>query len=344
MDTVVHKGLHRSIQKRASLFSDLEPITLHELWGLSEVQFVDSMVDDGVLDPPQYWSSPRSQATVGLWQFSGKGLAPGAAIQETTLFTLVDDVVGELVFRVYNKAAPEMHMAFTVNLNVTRTGASPSARLFYFEAAVTSIAERKVLAECRLWDAETGTQLLVARGTFAFIPLAKHLAMTKSHAASAAAPLPPQHVSISTLASLPAADLSALDQLMNFLPPGRVTHTAGHMDASARRIILRMRFGERVVGPPTYVHGGVLGTVLANASQLLIAKTTGLGADLVDASVRDINYHRGLPADSTDTFIEAHVETANEDQIVALAKIMRGAHLHTSLRTTFALRQMPVKL
>ncbi|KAJ2710178.1 hypothetical protein H4R19_003876, partial [Coemansia spiralis] len=327
---------------RISSMSDLESVELHADWGQNKAQFVQSVVRAGVLAQPTYWYSAAGRAWVGVWHFTGKDLAPSDPIQETTLFTLADDVTGETAFRVYNTTADELQMGVTMNLDIAKDGVSPTARLLYFESVVVAIADCKVVVECRIWDGETDIQLMTVRATYSFFPLADYARRVKK--AHRGVPPPPLQASAPVPSGLPEGDLRPLDRAMSFIPSGHFTHKTGAVDEQARSLALMLDFGSNISGPPGYVHGGIIGTVLANASQLLLAKSTGLGAHIVNAPARKVSYLRGLPAEAKDAVIEARVDSADRSRIVILARLLRQGIEHTTLTTTYTLAPSASKL
>ncbi|KAJ2161068.1 hypothetical protein GGF46_001739 [Coemansia sp. RSA 552] len=345
VNTAASLALHGDIKQQIDSFGDLVPVEFHGLWGHLEAQFLEGrMVQRGVIDTPVYWFSPASRSCIGFWKFRDGVLPDNQPVQETTLLTLMDDVTGELAYRSFvAEAKNEQYIGFTVNLNISRKAASPRARWFYFQATAVTVAGRKVTIECPLFDAHTGKVLLVARAVFVFMPLARN-AKRLDISDDATDPLAPLHLDSTDAQELSAVDLHSLGQVMNFLPHGAVTHKAGLASAKEKRLAVRLDFGEGLSGPPIYVHGGVLGTVLYNASLLLLEKTAGPRAALATASVRDINYHRGVPLECEDVLIDAVVESADSQQVTIWAKLIRGPRLHTTLRTTFALPQTSSKL
>ncbi|KAJ2769621.1 hypothetical protein IWQ57_003027 [Coemansia nantahalensis] len=336
------EGLHSRIQQRVGRIPTLEEVDFHEDWGHDKMQFVESMVSSGVLACPAYWQSPDSRVCVGLWHFTGKDLAPADPIQATTLLTLADDVTGELSLRMFNSTAKEIHMGLTASLEIAQTAVLPVARRLYFEAAIVEVLERKVVVECPIWDGETGVHLVTVKSTYAFIPLTSF--MQRSKKTRNTSPPPTPHTSAPLPHGLPEDDLQSLDRAMSFLPLGRLEHKAGAVDEQAQSLVLVLDFGVRLSGPPLYVHGGIISTVLANASQLLFARSTGLGARVVASSTRRVRFLRGLPGESKDTVIEARVKSADRSQVVIEARLLRQGVAYTTLTTTYALAPIPSKL
>ncbi|KAJ2572183.1 hypothetical protein GGH19_004771 [Coemansia sp. RSA 1807] len=117
-----------------------------------------------------------------------------------------------------------------------------------------------------------------------------------------------------------------------------------HMDKHTNTLVVGLDFGPNISGPPIYVHGGILATVLYNASALLFAKTTKVEDGLINASVRDVNYYKGVPLECQNTVIEARVETQDEKHVVVFAKLVQGSHVFTTLKTTFTLQSPHSKL
>ncbi|KAJ1731203.1 hypothetical protein LPJ61_002651 [Coemansia biformis] len=344
----MREKLHGHIQRRLGRFTDLEEVEFHEFWGHSESHFMEDTINTGVLAMPTYWYSPQARCCAGLWQFTGKNLAPEDPIQETMLFTLADDVTGDLGFRAFHETVKEAHVGVTVKLDITRAGASPRGRLFYFEATAVSIVGRKLVVECPLWDADTGEQLITVKATHVFVRVDDYGRLSSAKKKRASAPPAPTSTpaltSVPVLTSLPQSDLRALNRVFNFFSPGRVEHTAGSIDEQAQRLELQLGFGSHLCGPPMYVHGGVLGTVLANASQLLLTKVAGLGPHAVVASAREVNYHRAIPEECKSATVEARIESADRSQVVVFSQILFSGRLSTILKTTFTLVQMPSKL
>ncbi|KAJ2326869.1 hypothetical protein IWW51_002053 [Coemansia sp. RSA 2702] len=342
-------GLHAAIQNRIDAFQDLTPVEFHGLWGHSNAQFLEGrMVGAGVIDVPSYWYSPSSRSCLGFWKFTGQSL-DNDAVQETTLFTLIDDVMGELAYRVFiGTTKGKEHIGFTVNLNIKKADMAPNARRFFFEATAESVTERKVAIKCPLYDAMTGKLLLVARAVFVFTPIANIAKQTNVEDANSDRDHSPGSsdvvLSLPSARSLAADELYQLGQVMNFLPHGTINHTRGSISVDDKRLVVSLDFGKNISGPPIYVHGGILGTVLFNASALLFTKHTGISATLVDAAERDINYHRGVPLECQNAAIEATVESSGNDKVVVFATLMRNKHVYTTLKTIFTLPQSSSKL
>ncbi|KAJ2355668.1 hypothetical protein GGF43_002548, partial [Coemansia sp. RSA 2618] len=327
---------HPTIQKRINAFSDLIPIEFHAQWGHSDAQFIEGrMVQTGIIDTPRYWFSPAKRSHLGFWEFISSFDGP---IQEPTLFTLIDDVTGELAYRAFlgSVGKKDGYIGFTVNLNITRFAAMPRARTFYFEATATRVSGRKVLIECPLYDAESSVLLMVARAVFVFMPLAD--IANKISAPSGDHALEPR-LDAPDACEIAISELHQLGQVMNFLPHGVIVHTGGLFSAGDARLLVSLDFGTNISGPPIYVHGGVLATVLYNASALLLAKTTGVNDSLADPAERDINYLKGVPLECQNAVIEAVVEATDSNRVVIFAKLMHDKHTYTTLKTTFALPQ-----
>ncbi|KAJ1988938.1 hypothetical protein GGI04_006061, partial [Coemansia thaxteri] len=299
------------------------------------------MIDHGAIDPPSYWCSLSGRTQVGLWRFNATRLPSlDAPVEETALFTLLDDATAELAARIalaHNTL--DNPVGFTANLNITKTGASPTARLFYYEASMTQSSSRKIVIECPLFDAETGVCLMVARGVFVFMEfdtLTKQLRNT-TNSLDDAVDTRPTPIALHDGCELDGADLYGLSQVMNFLPHGTVQHSGGLLSRTKRLVLVQLDFGHSLSGPPIYVHGGVLGTVLYNVSALLFSKIMDVPADAANAATRDINYHKGVPLEFKACTIEARIESSGASQTVVVAKLAQGKQVYTSLKTTFIL-------
>ncbi|KAJ2087936.1 hypothetical protein IW138_004634 [Coemansia sp. RSA 986] len=266
-------------------------------------------------------------------------LPQSEAVQETTLLSLLDDVTAELATRLVAILNDnQFHLGFTVNLNIARTGSSPSARQFYFDAHAIKLTKRKATVECPLYDAESGKQLLLARATFVFIPLNDVAAKLKSKhdkEYGTVRNLPMPLLDESDAQALDASDLHGLSQVMNILPHGLVNHKAGLFSASKRRVVALVDFRDNLNGPPNHVHGGILATVLYNVSELLLSKATGISKRSSFASVRDINYRNGVTSESKDIAVDAIVEDVSANKVVVMAKLTHGPKICTTLKTTF---------
>ncbi|KAJ2245679.1 hypothetical protein GGH97_002754 [Coemansia sp. RSA 475] len=331
--------LHPTLQTRFASLPDLVPIEFHALWGHSTAQFLEGrMLQPLILHPPQYTLSIPSRTLAGLWTFSPK---LSTFVQETTLLTMIDDVTGELAYHVYLATQTDnKHIGFTVNLRVDKHANVDVAKEFYFEARAVDVEGRKVCIECRVFDARVGCLLMTARAMFVFMSFAQVSKKSKdtqsvSHAV---------HVQIPGSCSIGTAELRSLDRVMNFLPPDTVTHSRGFINTHAQTLVVGLDFGPNISGPPIYVHGGILATVLYNASALLFAKTTKVEDGLINASVRDVNYYKGVPLECQNTVIEARVETQDEKHVVVFAKLVQGSHVFTTLKTTFTLQSPHSKL
>ncbi|KAJ2450803.1 hypothetical protein GGF42_004404 [Coemansia sp. RSA 2424] len=342
------RPIHDSIQCKLDAFGDLMPVSLHALWGQSTDSFIQNrMVRDGAIEPPSYWHSPSTQSHVGFWIFNlSKPPTHTSFVEETALFTLMDDVTAELATRLILIASKlDRPQGFTVNLNIARTGPWPSARRFYFEASAVSISERKITVECPLFDADTGAQLMVARAIFVFMSSSGHSKLVQAPSSpSAASSLHVPLIDTPGACELSNADLYELSQVMSILPHGTIHHYKGFTSMSSSRLVVLLEFGPCLNGPPVFVHGGILGTVLDNASALLLGKVAGKASSATAAVTRDINYRRGVPMECKDCAIDACVESAGTNTVVIFAKLMRGEQVHTTLKTTFTLSGPASKL
>ncbi|KAI7829225.1 hypothetical protein BX661DRAFT_224202 [Kickxella alabastrina] len=235
------------------------------------------IVDDRIIDPPDYYFSLSTRQTIGFWAFNTSDKLPSTeSAQETTLFTLLDDVTADLALRlVFISANAKDFIAFTMSLNVTRKGSSPAVKLFYFENQIIKISERIIVIECPLYDAETAKLVLVAQ------------------------------IDTPDVQTLSSTDLRGL----------------------------------------VFIHGGVLATVLNNASTLLLTKVAGIDIAHVNTVARDVRYLKGIYLNSKGVVIDAVVEEANDkDELVIFPKLMKGADVHTTLRITFTLPKPDSKL
>ncbi|KAJ1890122.1 hypothetical protein LPJ66_007661 [Kickxella alabastrina] len=292
------------------------------------------IVDDRIIDPPDYYFSPSARQMIGFWAFNTSDKLPSTdPVQETTLFTLLDDVTAGLALRlVFMSANANNFIAFTMGLNVIRKGSSPAARLFYFENQIIKISERIIIIECPLYNAETA-KLLLVQVEMAGLP---GYDVTDSQLLQIDTP------DVQTLSS---TDLCGLSKVMNFLSHGSIWHRAGFLSISQRRMVVMLDFGEKLTGLIVFIHGGVLATVLNNASTLLLTKVAGIDMAHVNAVARDIPYLRGIYLNSKGVVIDAVVEEANDkDELVIFAKLMKGADVHTTLRITFTLLKPDSKL
>ncbi|KAJ2548879.1 hypothetical protein EV175_004660, partial [Coemansia sp. RSA 1933] len=286
---------------------------------------------------------------LGLWEFNETDRLPhGQVVQQTALISLLDDVTAELATRLVAMLHEnQVHIGFTVNLNITSTGCSSSsssslARLFYFDAHAIELAGRKAIVECPLYDAESGKQLLLACATFIFVPLNDVATKIESMVSKEQQQISNEPLLLSLddqgTQDIGASDLHDLSQVMNFLPHGLVSHKIGSYSAIRQQIAVLVDFGDNLNGPPNHVHGGILATVLYNASELLLSKTiAGISKQLISASVRDINYRKGVPTESKDVFLDAVVEDISANSVVILAKLTNGSKVYTTLRTTFTI-------
>ncbi|KAJ2799376.1 hypothetical protein H4R20_004469 [Coemansia guatemalensis] len=333
------KILHSEIQKHIDTFTDLVSVEFHSTWGRHKDTFPEAhMEHKNVMRTPLYWYSPSSRSYIGLWQFSNAHFSTGKAVQEMTLATLIDDVAVELAYRVFNSANEGPHVGVTVNLNIRRDGESAQARTFYFAADAATVSGRKVVVECSLFDALSGTKIMTARALLVFVPIASKAILSDK----------PQPISIDAGSQLPALDgpaarhlsteeLENLSQVMNFLPHGLIAHTNGRVDVQTGRLVVLLSFGKKIRGPPAHVHGGVLATVLNNASALLFSAVTGNTLRSVVALQRNVSYRKGMPIDSQNVLIDAVIESTSKDQIIIVAQLLRDTQLCTTLRTTFLL-------
>ncbi|KAJ1797353.1 hypothetical protein LPJ59_003196 [Coemansia sp. RSA 2399] len=344
------RRIHSNIQRQIDGFTDLIPVDLHALWDKSDAQFVRSrMVGSNVMANPTYWYSPSSRHQIGFWTFNDSDRLPrGEAVQETTLLSLLDDVTAELATRLIailndNK----LHIGFTVNLNTARTGVSSSARLFYFDARSIELTGRKAIVECPLYDAESGKQLMIARATFVFIPsneiAAKIKSMGSKEQNDTRDPLSPLFDTPDTQV-LDESDLHDLSQVMNILPHGLVSHKTGSFSADKQRVAVLVDFNDNLNGPPNHVHGGILATVMCNVSELLFSKTTGISKHLSLASVRDIDYRKGVPTESKDVAVEAIVKDMSATKVIIVAKLTHGPKTYATLTTMFTIPVIASKL
>ncbi|KAI8321314.1 hypothetical protein GQ54DRAFT_184669 [Martensiomyces pterosporus] len=328
--------LHSTIQTRINAFTDLVPVELHALWDRNPGHFIEKhLVEGGVIDYPAYWYSPSQRHHIGFWNFSSSQIPRSAAIPETTLFTLLDDVTAELATRIVTQhTSLKNGIGFTVNLSITKTGASPLGRLFFFDAYTTLVAGRKIVVECPLFDAETGAEVMIARGTFVFMPLGTKMKQVAEEVkVDYAVPSPLIHAPDSV--DLADTELAGLNKSMSILLCDLTKHKSGSFSEATKRIAAVLDFGADLNGPPIYVHGGVLGTVLYNASVLLFSKISGVSTDTADAVFRDINYRKGVPMECEDVIIDASIESTEGGRTTILAKIMRGEEVFTTLRTVF---------
>ncbi|KAJ2221742.1 hypothetical protein H4R99_008387 [Coemansia sp. RSA 1722] len=350
MPAAAPRNVHHAIQTRVGRFDDLLPIAFHSLWGHNPAQFVQNrMIGQRVIDPPDYYFSPSTSRMLGLWSFN-----IAQPVQDTALFTLLDDVTAELASRLMAmKPKDRPRIGFTVNLNILKHTISPSASLFYFESRPTLTTDRKVVIECPLFDAHTGSLLLVARATFVFVfapvPGKAEAAAGNSAQASAdtidpASLLPGLDATDS--GPLSNADLDQLSQVMSFLPHGTALHRAGLQSLANRRLVSVFDFSPDLSGPPIYVHGGLLGAVLYNASEMLLAKVFATDTASAVASTRDINYLKGFPLACKSVVVDAVVESIDTESgnAVVFAKLMLGPTTHTTLKTTFELPKTPSRL
>ncbi|KAJ2657600.1 hypothetical protein IW148_005080 [Coemansia sp. RSA 1199] len=325
--------MHPTLQKRFASLTDLTPIEFHALWGHSNAQFLEGrMLHSLILNQPQYWLSIPDRTLAGLWTFGPKF---HGRVQETTLLTMIDDVTGELAYHVYLATQTDnKYIGFTVNLRMDKhTNVGAVAREFYFEARAVDVEGRKVGVECRVFDAQTSAVLMTARAMFVFMSFAQ-ISKRSANTQSVPYEMQPQ---ISGSCDIDT-DLRGLDRVMNFLPPNTVTHSNGSLNTHTRTLVVGLDFGPNISGPPIYVHGGILATVLYNASEFLFAKSLGVEDDLINASVRDVNYYKGVPLECRNVTIDASVEAQDEKQVVVFAKLMQGPHVFTTLKTTFTLQ------
>ncbi|KAJ1719456.1 hypothetical protein LPJ53_005792 [Coemansia erecta] len=359
------RPIHQAIRQMIARHTDLLPVGFHALWDPpNPAQLVRShLLAPRLLDLPQYYYSPSAHHLLGHWNFAQTSTSSHQqkqqqppAIEETTLFTLLDDATAELSTRLMS-AVPrdEPYIGFTVNLTIEKSADTrPAARSFYFDARTTLVKDRKVVIECPVYDTETAAKLLVARATFVFVPLASmknRLADPSdpsrgSQAAGSGAGAVLSQLNATDACPLSPADLSSLSQPMNFMPKNTVPHKDGSVSLSAKRLVAMLDFDKDLSGPPIYVHGGLLGTVLYNASALLFTKVTGIASTAVDAIVRDINYHKGVDLESKGIIVDASVEAIDPktNHVVIFAKLERNGKVHTTLKTTFAPKPRESKL
>ncbi|KAJ2384793.1 hypothetical protein GGI05_004895 [Coemansia sp. RSA 2603] len=358
------RPIHHAIRQEIARHTDLVPVAFHALWAPpNPAQLVRSrLLAPSFLHLPQYYYSPSARHLLGHWLFSQQSPLPPLppsplpCIEETTLFTLLDDATAELSTRLMSTVPrKEPYVGFTVNLTIEKSADTPAAaREFYFDARATLVKDRKVVIECPVYDAETAVKLLVAHATFVFVPLASvthkptdpsNSTRSNQHTASPARAVLP-HIDAADAHPLTPAELASLSQPMNFMPKNTVPHRDASISLSAKRLLATLDFDKNLSGPPIYVHGGLLGTVLYNASALLFTKVTGIASTAVDAVVRDINYHNGVDLESQDIVIDASVEQSdpNSNHVVIFAKLMRNDKVYTTLKTTFAPKPRKNKL
>ncbi|PIA18395.1 hypothetical protein COEREDRAFT_6629 [Coemansia reversa NRRL 1564] len=258
------KTLHSDIQKHIDAFTDLVQVEFHGTWGRHRNTFPEAHMEHGnVMRTPLYCFSPSSRSYIGLWHFFDAHFSTGKAVQEMALITLIDDVAGELTYRVFNSASNPTHVGFTVNLNIRRNGTSPKARIFFFSAAVLTVSGRKIVVECLLFDAMSGIQLMNARAVFVFVPttgISLPSDMPETNNVNAGSHLPAFNSPAARYFSV--EELENLSQVMDFLPRGLIAHTSGWVDSQKERLAVLLSFGKDMCGPPNHVHGGVLATVL----------------------------------------------------------------------------------
>ncbi|KAJ2393183.1 hypothetical protein GGI23_005076 [Coemansia sp. RSA 2559] len=344
------RRIHNNIQQQIDRFTDLIPVELHALWDKSDAQFVRSrMVGSNVMANPTYWYSPSSRHQLGFWTFNESDRLPhGEVVQETTLLSLLDDVTAELATRltaILN--GNKLQIGFTVNLNTKRTGFSSSARLFYFDARSIELTGRKAIIECPLYDAESGKQLMIAHATFVFIPSNEIAAKLKSIGSNEQNGTRDQLLLLfdkSETQTLDASDLHDLSQVMNILPHGLVSHKAGSFSADKQRVAVLVDFNDNLNGPPNHVHGGILATVMCNVSELLYFMATGISKHLSLASVRDIDYRKGVPTESKDVTVDAIVKDMSATKVIIVAKLTHGPKTYAILTTTFTIPVRASKL
>ncbi|KAJ2076699.1 hypothetical protein H4R24_005549 [Coemansia sp. RSA 988] len=331
------KILHSNVQKHIDAFTDLISVEFHGAWGRRKDTFPEAhMEHQNVIRTPLYWFSPSTGSYIGLWQFSDAHFTTGKAVQEMTLATLIDDVTGELAHRVLNTPNRPPHINFTVNLNIRRNGESPQARIFYFAATMVTVTERKIVLECLLFDALSGAKLMTARAVYVSVSVANIPMLAdkpEPNDFNAGGQLP----SLSGPATryLSTEELGNLSQVMNFLPHGIIEHTYGWVDVKIGRLAVLLSFGKDMCGPPSYVHGGVLATVLDNVAALLFSAVTGATSPSTIALERDVRYHKGMPIESQNVVIDAAVENTSSDQITIVAQLLHNSQLCTTLRAIF---------
>lgn len=344
-------NIHKSLQRRFEAVGDLVRIEFHEQWGHNDSHFTrHNLVNNGVLDMPRYWYSPSQRRHVGLWQFNQDHLpGPNHAVPDTTLLVLLDDVTGELATRTL-RTLFEFNMPpiiFTVNLKLTRVGPPVpiTSHLFYLDAAVTHIGKKKIVIECPLFDAQSGVRLMVAKGTFVFPSSISWMELLESSEEAREQELQEKASGKQTPILLPASaqplstsDLDGLSRVMDFLPDDTIVHRDGWADLATGRLLATLDFGPELSGPPIFIHGGVLGSVLDNASTLLASKVAGQNnLRILEAKTKEVNYHKSVPLEATDFTAEAEVQNRDATQITISAKLVKGSNIHTSLLTTFTL-------
>ncbi|KAJ1931070.1 hypothetical protein EC988_009910, partial [Linderina pennispora] len=206
-------------------------------------------------------------------------------IPETTLYSLGDDMTAELATWIA-KSRPQDNEkkgagGFTVNLNITKTGESPPARSFFFEAWMSSNTDKTAVIEAAVFDAETNVKLIVVRGTF--LSVSFDMSIKKSGIATGAEhTVPSPLLDASDAEGLSKADLATLSRLMDFLPHNSVTTDRGALSRSTKCLVTTLGFGPNLTGPVIYIHGGVLGTVLYNAAAMLFQLLTGKSPNAVN--------------------------------------------------------------
>ncbi|KAJ1940706.1 hypothetical protein FBU59_003730 [Linderina macrospora] len=333
-------SLHPAIQKRIDAYTDLIPAPLHSMWGSNDAQVVNRFHDEGFMHSHKQFFSPLQERLVGMWNFSRDTLPADMVVSDTTLFTLADDMAGEFSeWIAKHRSQNDASIRFTVNLKVTKTGASPTGRSFFFEAKIESSSQNTLTVGAVVYDAENNTQIIDVRGVFVTVPVAKTGIMNKS-AVEQAITVPSPLLSALDAESLKPADISDLCSVMNFLPNGAVRTRAGSFSRSERSIATVLDFGPKLTGPVIYVHGGILGTVLYIASGKLVQLLTG---KTIDAVHWDITYKSPMPMESTGNVIRAHVESESASSIAVFAKIMRGDKVHTTLKSVFSLKTLAIE-
>ncbi|KAJ1990148.1 hypothetical protein GGI26_004752 [Coemansia sp. RSA 1358] len=343
------KNIHKDIKRQIDTFNDLIPVGLHSMWGVRDSQFIQNrMLHAGVIDNPGYWYSPSAQHQIGLWKFNETTKLPADdAVQETTLLTLLDDVTAELATRLIAILNDQKtQLGFTVNLKITKTSVSPTARLFYFDSYAVKLSIRKAVIECPLFDAESGKQLLFARATFVFILMGNvpKLLQSTEIAKASRIDIPSPLLVESDAKELDTTALRNLSQVMNILPYGLVNHKSGSFSTNKKHIVVVVDFNENLSGPPNHIHGGILATVMFNTSALLLSIITGIRNSADCATVRDVNYHKGMPSECKDVVVDAIIEKITADKAIIFTKLMRGKNVHTTLRTTFTVPSLASKL
>ncbi|KAJ1944790.1 hypothetical protein GGF37_002021 [Kickxella alabastrina] len=344
------RALHSDIQREISEIDDLVPLKFQAQWEASSSDFINNRIlDEHITDTPDIYFSPSTQQMLSFWQFNSSDKFPSTKpVQETTLLTLLDNTGAELVLHMMSLTPrAKTHLGFTVNLNVARKGFSPAARLFYFKLQVVYDANCKFVLKCPIYDAETAKLLLVARMIFVFVPMAKmpkQIEVAKASSSDNSQIRLPQ-IDAPDVQALDNNNLLALSQVMNCLPLGIADHKAGLLSMAQRRMAAIIDFGENIAGPKYYIHGGVLATVLCNASSFLLTKITGVSMMHVATTIWNINYRKGIRVASKGVVVDAVVEEPNsKGEIIIVTKLVNGNDICTTLETTVTLPKLNTKL